>query len=187
MTCLIQLASPKHDYILDAIQLRTLICKEIKPLLESPNYTKIVFASDNDMINLNRDFMINAQQVFDLQLFMKECMKRENLETLIRFIPNYKLWFINNIMSGLKNPELLFQEHKNRQTAQQQYVREGKKLGYKSFVRLFYPDVDLDKTAQLADWRIRKEPSFALLKTYAADDVHYLLKIHSYLSNKVRI
>jgi ribonuclease D len=63
-TCLMQISTSTHDYVIDTLSLRHLIPK-LSPLFLSPNIVKVLHGADYDIEWLQKDFGIYVCQLFD--------------------------------------------------------------------------------------------------------------------------
>ncbi|XP_035707335.1 protein RRP6-like 2 [Folsomia candida] len=174
MTVIIQIGTKDVDYIIDVFPVVELIKSSLKDYLEDTSAVKYLFGGDNDIIWLKRDFFINIVNVLDVQILFQLVLQNSLFDTVTRSVPfeNRKRWYHNYIGSRSKFT-----------TADEQHQWEkaagSQPMTFEKLCNLFYPEVDIDKDAQVADFRPRSDHDvgYKKLLRYARDDVHILLRI----------
>lgn len=64
-TCLIQVSTRTHDFIIDVIKLRKLIGGKLRAIFDDPDKVKVLHGSDMDIQWLQRDFGLYVVNMFD--------------------------------------------------------------------------------------------------------------------------
>jgi ribonuclease D len=81
--CLVQLAAPRRNVIIDTITLRDL--SPLKPLFRNPDIRKVFHGADYDVRSLYRDFEIRINGLFDTQLACRFLgFKETGLEAVLK-------------------------------------------------------------------------------------------------------
>ncbi|CAL8075460.1 unnamed protein product [Orchesella dallaii] len=168
MTVLIQVGTKDIDYLIDCFPVTNLLLTQFKSILEDPRILKWVFGCDNDVLWLKRDFLVQLTSAIDVQILFQEILLSGQLGKATTVIPkeNKDAWYTKYIGAGPKCHEKEINAGKNV-------------LSFEALVELYYPNCEIDKVAQVADFRPRREedPGYLKLLKYARDDVHVLLKI----------
>lgn len=183
MTVMIQIGTMTADYILDVFPIIDLIKTELKEYLEDRVGLIYLFGGDNDILWLKRDFFIDLVNVLDVQTIFQIILYDGYLDRAMQGLPigQRKSWYHKYI--GHRTNETTSEQRKNwEQLAAQQ------PLSYEKVVQLFYPDAEIDKDAQLADFRPRQDDDgYDQLIKYARDDVHMLIRIVAVLKKNVSV
>jgi ribonuclease D len=64
--CLIQISTPKVDYLVDPLALADL--SPLRPILANPRIEKVFHAAEYDLLCLKRDFEFHLRRVFDTRI-----------------------------------------------------------------------------------------------------------------------
>lgn len=181
MTTVIQIGTKSVDYIINYFGICDRIQTDLKEILESPTIIKYVFGCDNDVLWLKRDFNIQLVGAMDVQILFGYILNAGLLDQLASLVPfsHYKDWYKENI-----GP-------RTNTTTKQQCERweldfAKSRCKFDKLALLFFKELEIDKDAQLADFRPRKTPQYDKLLKYALDDVHVLFHIVSIMQSVVR-
>lgn len=63
--CLMQISTRTHDFVVDALALRSHIGPILGPLFADPSRVKVLHGADHDILWLQRDFSIHVRNMFD--------------------------------------------------------------------------------------------------------------------------
>jgi ribonuclease D len=81
--CLVQLATPRRNVIVDTIEIRDLT--PLKPLFRNPDIRKVFHGADYDVRSLYRDFEVRISGLFDTQLACRFLgFKETGLEAVLK-------------------------------------------------------------------------------------------------------
>lgn len=179
---MIQIGTYDCDYIIDVFPVFDLIMSELKTFLEREDIVKYVFGCNNDALWLQRDFFIYLVSAVDLQDLFQMLLKDGHFDEVTTNIPfqSKKSWYKKYI--GDRRNESLPANLRELEASAGSQPHSLEKV-----VELFYPNLIMDKDAQLADFRPRetKDPSYEKLLEYARNDVNLLLQLVVDLRNAV--
>lgn len=63
--CLMQVSTRSHDFVVDALALRSHIGRILGPIFGDPSWVKVLHGADHDILWLQRDFGITVKNMFD--------------------------------------------------------------------------------------------------------------------------
>lgn len=175
-----QFATSEWDFVLDVFPLLHEIMTDLKPILEGEISVIYFYGMSQDAVWLKRCFNINVVNALDMQLLMQQLMKTGDLTRVVKGFLGRAQWFQKNIGDVNAAPEEreIFIKRKGQNL-----------LSYEAFVTLFFPSVNMQKIAQLADFRPRNpdDVNYNRLLHYARCDVYYLFQISQFFKIKVNI
>lgn len=82
-TCLIQLSTPRKDFIIDTIILRSEL-QQLNEIFTNPNIVKILHGCDSDVVWLQKDFGVYLVNVIDTYQIAKTFRKNNSLGSFLR-------------------------------------------------------------------------------------------------------
>ena len=65
VTCLMQISTRSHDYIVDTLALQKRVGHHLRAIFDNPDIVKVLHGSDSDIEWLQRDFSLYVVNMFD--------------------------------------------------------------------------------------------------------------------------